>query len=180
MSTGWDPYFDEGETLLWEGAPSDKLFLLRASDAFLIPFSLLWGGFALIWNVGVWVMGAPILFNLFGLPFLLIGVYIVIGRFFHDQFHRRHTVYALSTKRAWIATRAFGRHLRDMPINKDTQVAYTQGNLSTLILGTPHRARGDMRGFGVGNSRYGPFTFRALTDGAHVHRLIREIQGRTT
>jgi hypothetical protein len=57
-----------GERVLWEGRPSTGL-ILRPIEAFLIPFSLLWFGSFVYWEVSVWAAGAPISFKLFGLPF---------------------------------------------------------------------------------------------------------------
>jgi hypothetical protein len=106
------------EHLLWAGQPIQGI-KLRPSDALQIPFSIMWGGFAIAWEIGVNLTGAPLLFKLWGIPFVLVGLYMMIGRFFHDAFKRKYTIYGLSSQRVIIIT---GKN------NRTTQSL----NLSTL------------------------------------------------
>src|SRR4051794_20349416 len=89
------------EQVIWSGRPSQG-FLLRPGDALTIPFSILWAGFAFFWEAGVVGSHAPLLFSLFGVPFVLAGLYITIGRFFYDAHQRSQTVYALTNERVII------------------------------------------------------------------------------
>lgn len=85
------------------GQPKQGL-ALSGRDAFLIPFSLMWGGFAIFWNAGVWGSfdggeAAPFFFRLWGLPFLVAGLYLIMGRFFHDASIRKNLHYAVTNQR---------------------------------------------------------------------------------
>ena len=95
---GFRQMLQPGEYILWQGAPVGGIRLQR-SDVFMIPFSLLWCGFAVFWEVMAIQSGAPFFFALFGIPFILVGIYIVIGRFFHRARKLANTAYAVTDKR---------------------------------------------------------------------------------
>lgn len=67
----------------------------------------MWGGFAIFWNIMVWLApfgtksgDDPIwFFKLWGLPFLVVGIYLIIGRFFHDSYIRKNLFYAATDQR---------------------------------------------------------------------------------
>jgi len=44
------------ERLLWSGKPEPG-HLVGGGDVFMIPFSLMWGGFAIFWEAGVLCIG---------------------------------------------------------------------------------------------------------------------------
>src|SRR4051812_42746606 len=93
------------ERILWQGRPRQGIFL-RGSDVALIPFSLVWLGVAVFCETMVFSMDA-LFFSLFGLPFVLMGIYLVIGRFFHEAWQRSKTHYAVTNQRILILSGIF-------------------------------------------------------------------------
>lgn len=105
-----------GERILWAGRPSTGI-LFTPRDVFLVPFSLLWCGFAIFWEATVAVFDVhlsrssdsgsqaamPGFFLLFGGVFVCVGLYFVFGRFAVDAWLRNSTRYAVTDRRILIA-----------------------------------------------------------------------------
>jgi hypothetical protein len=100
-----------GETVQWSGQPNARV-IFHSEDWGFVPFSLLWGGFAIFWLLGasgiwdIWNNHPNKNFGWFGVvwgtPFVLVGQYMIWGRFVHDYWKKHRTYYALTTKRALI------------------------------------------------------------------------------
>jgi hypothetical protein len=61
-----------GERVVWEGRlRSDRWFY--PPDAWLVPFSLLWGGFAIFWEATAIAGDGGAFFVLWGIPFVVVG-----------------------------------------------------------------------------------------------------------
>jgi hypothetical protein len=125
MSSSWEEdagarlWILPGERLYWRGAP-DPGVIFGPEDAYLIPFSLLWGGFAIFWEIGVSRQG--LVFGMvWGIPFVLIGLYLIFGRFFYKRWNRRRTRYAISDQRI-IVTRKRGNHIQAIPLTRPFDV----------------------------------------------------------
>jgi hypothetical protein len=101
------PELLNGESVLWAGCPSLSV-IFHKEDFLAIPFSLLWGGFAIFWEgavSGFWAStgkrhtASQIPFQLWGIPFVLMGQYMIWGRFFFDAWNKHRTFYAVTNRR---------------------------------------------------------------------------------
>ena len=137
---GRDPFAGHllaGEKVLWSGRPRQGL-MLTARDALMIPFSLMWGGFAIFWETSVVAGRAPLVFKLFGIPFVVIGLFLIFGRLPLDAWLRGRIHYALTDRRVLI--------LRDGPWSSFKALALDRLPEATLLEGANGR----------GTIRFGP------------------------
>ena len=130
------PLLGREERLLWSAQPRQGL-ILRSNDAFLIPFSLFWGGFAMFWEYSVANSNAPLVFRLWGIPFVLIGLYLICGRFFADARLRSKTYYGLTSERIVIVSGLFSRSTKSLQLRtlSDVSLSESSGGRGTITFG---------------------------------------------
>lgn len=174
------------EKLLWAGQPRQG-FTLRTGDAFLIPFSVMWGGFAIFWEVMA-LTGIPkgeqapvaikILFPLFGIPFVLVGLYLIFGRFIVDARMRAKTYYGLTNRRVIIVSGLLNRQVQSLDLKGLNEITLSEKNdmSGTIMFGT--------NPFGImlmgptwpgTRSRLAP-SFDLIANVRDVYNLIRDAQ----
>src|SRR5512138_2866385 len=137
-----DKFYDElnpGERIIWSGQPQQGL-TLRPADIFMIPFSLMWGGFAIFWELTAVAGGAPFFFTLWGVPFVLVGLYVIFGRFFVDSIQRSKTYYAITNERAIIISGLFNQNTKSLDLKKLPEINLnTKSNgRGTITFGASH------------------------------------------
>lgn len=118
-------HLDINENLIWTGRPK-KGIIFRASDIFLIPFSILWCGFAIFWFTTALASGAPFFFALFGVPFVIVGLNFVFGRFIIDAKHRANTIYGLTDNRIIIKSGIFSQSIKSLNIKTISDIEYEE------------------------------------------------------
>jgi hypothetical protein len=168
------------ETLLWAGQPR-KGIILRRSDVLFVPFSLMWGGFALFWEWNVLTLRAPFFMALWGIPFVLVGLYMMLGRFFLDAMQRGKTYYGITNQRVVILTDLLGAKLRSFPLTNIGEIGMAERSdgSGTITLGSSDPL--GMSWFWAGtswpgaNRRYVP-TLEMIPDARGVYEIIRQAQ----
>lgn len=127
---------DPGERLLWAGSPQ-KGILFRKSDFALIPFSILWAGFAIVWEIIVIRTGGPVLMIMWGIPFVLVGLMMLFGRFIVDAKIRETTYYGVTDKRVIIITGLFNRKIQssDLSLLRSLSLTEAKNRKGTISFG---------------------------------------------
>lgn len=176
---------DLDERLLWSGKPLGGI-RLRAQDIFLIPFSLLWGGFAIFWEYSVLTHPSKdagntgIFFSLWGIPFVCIGLYFIFGRFFADAYHRSRTFYGITNERIIILSGIFSRQVKSLQLENLSDISLNQMNsdLGTITFGPSPIMTSIFvpAGSWPGTARYTPPSFDLIRNPKEVYNIIRQAQ----
>jgi len=170
------PNLSSDEKLIWTGKPQTGI-VFRSSDAFLIPFSLLWGGFAIFWETSVIAADAPFFFKLWGIPFVIVGLYITIGRFFFDAKKRMNTIYGITNDRIIIKTGFFSREVKSLNIRTLSDITINQkaDNSGTITLGPTDFRYAMMQGMEWPGAKQPP-RLELIADAKSVYDKIINLQ----
>jgi hypothetical protein len=95
-----------GERVLWSGSPKPGI-RIQGRDLVNLPFGCVFTGFALFWTTMAFVMTRSagtrgpfrIFFPLFGLPFILVGLYVIFGSVLVRAAQAKKTAYAITDRR---------------------------------------------------------------------------------
>lgn len=177
-------YLSASERTIWTGRPKQGV-VLTGKDALLIPLSLMWGGFAIFWNYGVWAdfpetgTAGDWFFKLWGLPFLAIGLYLIVGRFFYDAWVRGHSYYAVTNQRVLIlrtspTSKLISRDIPSLPMIELTEHWNGTGTIVFDSEDVGYSWTNRNRGFGMWTpSASANAQFFQIEEPRRVYELIR-------
>jgi hypothetical protein len=163
-----------GERLIWSGKPGAGI-RFTFQDVFLIPFSLIWCGFVCFWETAVVSSHAPLIMKLWGIPFILLGIHLLIGRFFVDALSRSRTFYGISQDRILIVTNLLFRNVQSVTLRTLNEITLKEGHADSgsILLG-PVRYSSSGPGF----ARQSPPTLDSIPEVRQVYDLILSNQKR--
>lgn len=168
LQTELQPFLFPNERLIWVGQPQKGL-RFQAKDWFITMFMILWTGFSVFWTVTASAMGGS--FGLFGLPFVGVGVYMLVGRFFYDARLRGKTVYGVTNQRILIREGVFSSetksyNIQDLPC---LELIQTNGNCGSILFDKEM-----VEGSGKHRRIISPPQFDMIEDVARVFQLITQ------
>jgi hypothetical protein len=176
---------NSGERLLWKGRPRGGI-RFRGVDLFLIPFSLIWTGFVFFAAFAAFNQpaersaAAPALIPL--IVFILVGLYILVGRFFVDAMMRARTEYALTSRRAIIVSGFFSRNVKTVDLQTIPEILLSEksDHSGTITFGaTPFGGWMQRNPWSFGSSSGVP-AFEMIEDVRSVYRTIDQIRAART
>jgi hypothetical protein len=177
MADRWEDWFEPGERLVWEGAPEGRLRPspgMIGAAIFGMPFFLAGLGVSaggLFYGLGAdlgWGTAGGLFTFLFGLPFVGVGAGLVFVPFYLQARAHRHVRYALSDRRAYIASRWWNRKMEVLTVAPDAPLTLENGRSVYFhtVVGTDSDGDRSL-------DRKG---FENLSDAMAVYRLIRDLQ----
>lgn len=168
---------EAGASLLWSACPKQG-WLLRGSDALLIPLSLLWGGFTVFWEYTAFRSGAPAFFLVFGGVFVLVGIYIVVGRFWWDAAKRKQTFYGLTNERVIILDGLFQKQVKSLNVRNLSDITLSEraSGVGTISLGPTSFMESVYAGMAWPGVPHSSPKLECIADARRVFNLIRESQ----
>ena len=180
---GWEGILDDDERILWQGQPVRGVDWAALADP-RSAFGLFFAGFALFWTLTARQMaGSGSAFPFFGLPFLIVGLHMAVGRVFWDAYLRARTHYTLTDRHAFIATSSLGkRRLDRFALDAQTPLVLEIGPPGSVYFGES-AIRHSVSGMGR-HGRTRSFTerrrhgFERIADARAVYQLLREATAR--
>ncbi len=162
---------EESENLLWADQPIQGI-QFTLSDIFMIPFTVIWCGFAIVWEILAFIGEAPFFFLIFGGIFVVIGLYMVFGRFLYSSYQRKNTFYGITQERILIlkSSSLTSHELASLP---QTTLSEGKNSNGTITFGNPpfyQKWFADLGWLGANTSQ----DLDQISNVQEVYKLIRD------
>lgn len=143
---GWQGILDADEQILWQGQPDARPRIEFDTLRDSLP-GLAMTAFALFWIYQA--AQASIMFSLFGLIFVGVGLRHFLQPILWPAYLRSRSWYTLTDRRAIVATDVpfKGRRLNSYPITPDTLVEFVADDPPSILLGPEQGKRSERAGF---------------------------------
>jgi hypothetical protein len=169
-----------GERLLWTGQPDVNRHFDRV-DLYLVPFSLMWGGFAIFWEIAAIISGDP-LFVTWGIPFVAMGLYLIAGRFFVKARRKRRTYYAVTDRRVLSVERGGSTRAVFLNLIPTINARIRSDGSGSVVFGNASWLQGSYANTGLDFFTRGyegdNVAFYDLRDAREVVNLVNELRDR--
>ena len=181
-----------GEEMLWSGKPGLSILSSRGT-VFMLLFGIFWLGFSLFWEFGAivaYLESGVIIFPIFGIPFVIIGLFLVFGLPVYMRHKKKNTVYAVTSKRLIIIT--YKRRDKDVQTTfikdiKGINKTVKRNGVGTIVFGNnPALAyMGVNSGMIRYGGAYGPYygemcpVFYDISDAEQVYKMVHDLWVKT-
>jgi hypothetical protein len=165
---------ESGETILWAGRPDAKQMGMQSIP--IAIFGLFWTSFIVFWVCGAASMGSRmpnnpmgVVFPLFGLPFVLIGVAMIAAPFWAGK-AAQSTTYAVTNHRILVIKASRNRSVRSFRAEDIGELEYTErpDGSGTLVFSRHNYQSGN------GQTNVAKDQFIGIPNVRQVEQLVRD------
>lgn len=171
------PELGRDERLLWSGMPKQGL-RLRSQDWFVVPFTLLWCYLVMFGDTHHHgsTNQTPLYLTPFGIPFVAVGLYMLVGRFFTDWYQRTRTYYGVTDQHVLILDGLFNRQVKSLPLATLDGISLTERSDRSGSIAFGPNASNNTWFFRSSRYNQQPPSFDMIEDARKVYALIRDTQ----
>ncbi len=169
------------EKLLWSGQPRQGI-VFYSSDLFMIPFSIVWVCLSFPWELislstlknGVGLIAD----HLFEIAFVIVGLYLLFGRFMVDSIRRKKTFYGVTDRKVIIVSGIFNRASEYYDLKTLSNLSFqekTDGS-GTIYFGPAVPPPRLLRGKKWPGQQHPGSAFEMIGNVRQVYEMIRQAQ----
>ena len=105
-----------------------------------------------------------------GIPFVLVGLYLIVGRFFADARQRERTIYAVTSDRIIIISGLLKETIKSLTLRTLPDISLSERGTGTISFGSTPLPTG------WPSNRSGPPVLEGIANARSVYETIRKAQ----